>query len=492
LIFKIHKIIFNTLLTTPQNPCMYFCADSVSMKYLFSAILVFLIISCESTDKKHATYFGGHIVNPKSNFVLLLKDQKVIDKIELDSNNRFLHSYDDIDEGLYTFKHGNEFQYIYMEPADSILIRLNTWDFDESLVFSGKGGNKNNYLINSWLENEKSERSWYKLFKLKENQFEEKIEQMIRKRNGVFEDFSLNETELSDKFKKFSEAVILLPIYRLKEIYPYYHKKQNRLDDFPSLSNDFYKYRGEINFSNEDLISFHPYQNYLVSYLYNQAFQLDYNDKDEEDNLTIHLLNVTEEKIVLQDLKNTILKTIVVEDFLNAATTCTINEEVLDLFIKYCTDEHYIKQVQDLVNDTKTIQENNSLPNFEVISYTNEVNDISELIKNKNSVIYFWSTQFLLPDKLLSRVKSLEKKFPDIQFIGINLQTNEDITKDPYLKKLNINNQFKLTEESQAYDFLTSHYPRTIIVNDEGRVTNGFTLINSKNIWSEIKKLEKK
>jgi hypothetical protein len=461
------------------------------MRYLLSAILVILLVSCNSTEKQRATYFGGQIVNPKSNFVLLLKDQKVIDKIELDSNNRFIQTYEDIDEGLYTFKHGNEFQYIYMEPADSILIRLNTWDFDESLVFSGKGGNKNNYLISSWLENEKSERDWYKLFKLEESQFEERIDQIVRKRQGFFEDFSLNEDELSQGFKTFSNSVIFLPIYRLKEIYPYYHKKQNRLDEFPSLSNDFYKYREQINFNNEELVSFHAYQNYLVSYLYNQAFELEFKDKNEEDNLTIHLLNVTQEKIALEDLKNTILKTIVVEDFLNAAATCTINEEVLNLFKKYCTDENYIKQVQDLVNDTNTIQDNKALPNFEIISYDGVVNNISELIKNKNSVIYFWSTQFLLPDKLLSRVNYLEKKFPNIQFIGINLQTNEDISKDPYLKKLNINNQYKLTEKSQAYNFLTSHYPRTIIVNDKGMVTNGFTLINSKKIWSEIKKLEK-
>ena len=50
--------------------------------------------------------------------------------------------------GLYTFKHGVEFQYIFLQPNDSLLLRLNTWDFDESLVFSGKGAEKNNLLIN--------------------------------------------------------------------------------------------------------------------------------------------------------------------------------------------------------------------------------------------------------------------------------------------------------------------------------------------------------
>lgn len=34
------------------------------------------------------------------------------------------------------------------------MLRLNTIDFDESLVFTGLGSKKNNYLIKTFLENE--------------------------------------------------------------------------------------------------------------------------------------------------------------------------------------------------------------------------------------------------------------------------------------------------------------------------------------------------
>ena len=130
------------------------------MKYIISVILTTFLFSCNtSSNSKSNTYFGGEIINPKSNIVLLLKNEKVIDEILLDENNRFISEYPSLEEGLYTFKHGNEFQYIYFEPADSILIRLNTWDFDESIVFSGLGSSKNEFLINLFLQNEKEERS---------------------------------------------------------------------------------------------------------------------------------------------------------------------------------------------------------------------------------------------------------------------------------------------------------------------------------------------
>ena len=102
------------------------------MKYVISVILAILTFSCKTATKDNyaKSYFGGEIINPKTNFVLFLKDHKVIDTLLLDENNRFLKEYDTLKEGLYTFKPGTEVQSIYLEPSDSILVRLNSWDFD--------------------------------------------------------------------------------------------------------------------------------------------------------------------------------------------------------------------------------------------------------------------------------------------------------------------------------------------------------------------------
>ena len=164
------------------------------MKFIIYGIFVFLTFGCKNTNENAMTYFGGQIINPKTNYVLFLKDEKVLDTLLLDENNRFLTEMPSLKEGLYRFKHGTEFQYIYLEPADSILVRLNTWDFDQSLVFSGKGSAKNEFLINLYLQNEAEERMMYQNFDLKEKDFQAKIDSLSKERYVIYYDFMSNFT----------------------------------------------------------------------------------------------------------------------------------------------------------------------------------------------------------------------------------------------------------------------------------------------------------
>ena len=462
------------------------------MKYIISFILVAFIISCNtSNNSKSTTYFGGEIINPKSNIVLLLKNEKVIDEILLDENNRFISEYSSLDEGLYTFKHGNEFQYIYFEPADSVLIRLNTWDFDESLVFSGLGSSKNEFLINLFLQNEKEENEMYNFFKLEEKHFEHKLNILTTERNLMFDQFLETEPALSKGFKKLTNAAISYPLYRLKENYPYYYRKAHKMDHFPNVSEEFYSFRNNVNLNEEDLVAFYSYQNYIISNLYNLSFRLQEKDSTKS-NLTINILNLAEDKIKLESFKNNIQKKIVVDDFLYSETTCTINEDVLRIFLDYCTDDTHKQQVKNLVSDSKHVKSGQSLTNFDITSYNNINTTINNIVKNKNTLIYFWTIDYMSTDYLVKRVKYLEKRYPHIEFVGINMQNNfGNIITDPNLKQLDVKNQFKLTKNSDAYNFLTSTYPRTIIIDKNGIVKNGFTSLNSKKIHHELLKLEK-
>lgn len=107
------------------------------ISFLFCCFTVFLL-SCSSATNSSKVYFGGKIINPKSNHVVLFKSGKIIDTILLDKNNRFLKKFENLKEGYYYFNHGNESQYMYLEQNDSLMLRLNTWDFDESLVLPVK------------------------------------------------------------------------------------------------------------------------------------------------------------------------------------------------------------------------------------------------------------------------------------------------------------------------------------------------------------------
>lgn len=461
------------------------------MKYILHSLAIILLISCNSTNNKNGiTYFGGEIINPKDSFVVLLKDDTIIDTLKLNKENRFIASYKNLDEGLYTFKHGIEFQYIYLEPKDSILIRLNSWDFDESIVFSGDGGSKNEFLLNLFLQNEKEEKAMYQYFSLNEAEFSKKIDSLVAEREAIYNEFASAEDNVSSGFKKLTKSAINFPLYRLKEIYPYYNKIANNLDKFPVVNDQFYEFRNDINFNEAELISFYPYQNYVVSYLYNLSYQQLEKDSSKN-NLTMNILNAIDENIQLDEFKNTLLKRIVVNDFLKSESSCTIHQPTLNLFLEKCTDEAYKNQVKNLVNDSKAVDQNKPLISFDIQSSDNEIIDINSIIKNKNSVIYFWSTEFMSTEYLVNRIKFLKNNYPNILFIGINMQTSfKEIKTEPHLKKLDIHQQYKLPKTSAAFSFLTSRYPRVIIINKDGIVTNGFTYLDSKKLNSELTKLE--
>jgi len=53
-------------------------------------ILSVVTISCTKTVENDYTYFGGKIINPKSDYILLRKEGKTIDSIPLSKNNTFM------------------------------------------------------------------------------------------------------------------------------------------------------------------------------------------------------------------------------------------------------------------------------------------------------------------------------------------------------------------------------------------------------------------
>ena len=199
------------------------------MKFNITLFFVFLaLLGCkeESDNTADYAYFGGEIINPNTNYVVLSKNEAVIDTIKLDGRNRFLYKIEGLEQGLYTFRHGGEYQMILLEPKDSVLFRLNTLDFDESLVFTGVGDKKNNYLINEFLENEKEEKHVVRLCQLSPNAYEKHVDSLKTIKVNHLEHFK-SKHKPSDLFLKIAQANINYNYYSNKEVYPFVHYGKN-------------------------------------------------------------------------------------------------------------------------------------------------------------------------------------------------------------------------------------------------------------------------
>lgn len=453
-------------------------------KYVFYILVPLLLIACKDQSKKGAIYFGGEIINPKSNWVFLMKNEKIIDSLSLSKEHTFGKSFTDLNPGLYYFKHGYEYQYLFLEPNDSIFIRLNTWDFDETLVFDGKGADKNELLIKLFLANERETNNFFSYFSLDEIAFEEKIDDILARHNRMLDKLIESNQQLSEEFLHLIRGVINYPIYRLKEIYPYYHNRSLNSDSIYVPSEGFYSFRSEmIDLNDAELSEYYGYQNYVNSYLYNIAFQ-ENKSKKFDNNFRKILLDKITEKIHLQDLKNRLLYQEV--NYMLFNESCKIDAENLSVFFENSTDSIAKTRVKQLLYDKKLLPNNCTFPGFDLVSISGDSTSINQLINGKKSVVYFWSSDYSSNEYIGKRIYYLAKKYPELFFVGINI--SEEAASKPYsIKKLD--NQYTLTKNSKGKTLVSSQYPRAILINADGKVVNNFTLLTNSRIEKQLQQL---
>jgi len=454
------------------------------MKHIYIIILLVILVSgCQDHTKEASVYIGGEIINPKSNVVLFMEKEKVIDSIFLKSDNTFGARIPVKSEGLYYFHHGNEFQYLFLEPNDSIRLRLNTWDFDETLVFGGIGAQKNELLLDLFLVSENESENFYSYFSLSENEFQDKINEAHARHTELLSSLINSDLYLSKQYLHLAQAAIDYPLYRLKEIYPYYHKKALGLESEVATSESFYAYHKDIDLNDTFLSEYYAYQNFVTAHLYNLALRKN-KGLIADENFYTFLLESIAEKIEIPDLKNRLLHREIDNLFFNKPNL--LNPKHLSIFYDNCTDTLAIDNFEQLLIDKKKLPILSNFPNFNVSTTLGEPIPIRTLIENKGVVLYFWTTEKVSSEYLSKRIGYLNKKFPEITFIGINTDNSKECSSKLSQK---LDNQYYLDATSKGNEFVSNKYPRAILIDSKGKVANSFALLSNHYIEKELSKL---
>ena len=459
------------------------------LNYFYCLLIIVLASSCDSKNEEIKTYFGGKIINPKTDYVLLYAFDEVIDTFKIDANGKFIGKLNNANEGLYYFQHGNENQHIYLEPEDSLLLRLNTWNFDESLVFAGKGAERNNILIDCFLEAESQNRLFYRYNSLNPNDFKFKVDSLLAMKFKTYDDYVLNHPKETEGFNEILKVSLTFPLYSRLETYPIIYAKESGTHEFPKLSDTYYKYREDIKMNKDSLMYFPPYSRYIRNYLYNETYALGHPPmkKTYTSDFTSDLLENINKNINSETTKNAFLRQTVVSHFYNKSTS-DINKKPFETFLKLSSNEDDILQVNKLVSDATALKNNNKLPNFELSNYNGAVNNINDIIRGKNAFLFFWSKDYVSESYLVSRMNYLANTYPNITFVQVNI----DGDSDERIEKLDIKSQYYLTKDSKAHVFLTSKMPRSILVNNKGTIINGYASISSYNVKPFLNQLNDK
>jgi hypothetical protein len=455
-------------------------------RFLLLPFFLLLFVNCEEGNKNNATYFGGQIINPKSNKIYLYKGEKLLDSALLDAKHKFLIKIDTLLLGLYIFKHYDEIQYIYLEPKDSLLMRLNTWAFDESLVFSGRGAERNNLLINLFLENEKEDKSFFDFYALNDSLFELKIDSVLQRKKLLYNQFKEEVPETSPLFDKLVNAAIYFPLYRKKEAYPYRYKKTLKTADYPHLSPTFYKFRKDININDKELINFYPYQDYVKTYLYHLAFEKQILN-DDNGSIDVNFMKEALENLEIDDVKNNFLHQGMWFALLDENISKEEKAKAQRLFFDHCSDEKSVADIANLIKAAERSPKGEKLPDITVFDYDGNPQQLNDIIQQKNVVIYTWPTNLRQIENMAKRVNYLEKKYTNYLFIGINSKNAEyQWKKHIQLKKLNPKHQYRTTD----IDWLDVSFARAILINKKGVVQNNMTHLLNRHFEKQLKRLK--
>lgn len=448
-------------------------------KYLISFLSIF-IIGCTASKKDTYTYLGGKIINPKKNYILLLDNEKVIDSILLNKNNTFTGTIKNLKEGLYYFVHGQELQFVYLEPKDSLLLRLNTWDFDESLVFSGKNAARNNLLIDAFLTEEKQRNKFYEYHKLSSFDFKKKADSILNIKKIQLENYIQLNDEKSKNFIEIAKIALNYPIYTEIESYIIGNSIKDKSE---KLSSSFLKHRENTDLNKDSLLFYTPYNSYVFESIYSDVYNQ--RIKRNSDDFTIALINNIDQRISSKKLKNKTLKNSLIRHFLNKSS-CDLSDKVFDSYYKTATNPKDIREIKALVADAKKVKTITSINDFSLYDYKANKYSIKQLIKNKNAVIYFRNKKYSSNEWVTSKINTLKEENPNTLFLVVDM-TKSKIKNNKLIYK----NQFYLTEASKANLFLKSGFPRAMLVDDKGVIKNGFASLSSPKIYKQISNLEK-
>jgi hypothetical protein len=459
------------------------------MRYFLYSLIILLTLSACKNDKSEGNnfaFFGGEIINPNNDYVVLLKGEKVIDTLKLDNNNRFSYTINNLHAGFYTFKHGIEVQVVLIEPKDSIMLRLNTLDFDESLVFSGDGSDKNNYLINEYLQNEILEKEIFKLCKLDPLEFETEISNLKEKKNKNLDKFVDNH-ETSDLFIKIAQSNIKYNYYSNKEAYPVINYTYNKQNIFKDLPEDFYNYRKEVDYNEEDYLDYLNYNSFLRFTLNNLtlASHLSHSESNDYVNTSVcynlDKLRLIDSLVINNTIKNNLLYYYTIL-FLTKNKHIEKNESVKNEYLKHSTDEKNNEKINDLFVSINNLTPGETFPSIKIKNTKNSELEFYTVI-NKPTAVYFWSRNYFKHFKESHyKVHELKSKYPEVDFIAINI---DDFSTNTFVNTLQTNNfsleneyQFKNPEE--AMHTLAIYPMNKVIIIDKNNI-----IVNSKaNLFS--------
>jgi len=469
----------------------HFMRPALFFAFLLSILLLTSCTNDQNTSKK--VYIGGQIENPSSEYVIISKNEVDIDTFKLNENNRFGGEINNVEPGLYTFRHPPENQIMYLEPGDSTLVFVNTLDFDESINFSGKGSRESNFLTNMYLLNQKNNELILHYYKVKPEEFARKTDSIRSQRISDLDRLRDN-YELSDNFYSLATSSINYEYYDLRERYTFLIEKyyQDYADNIPK---DFHDYRKDISFDDKASQDNYVYLNLLDDYLRSKSIEnchelksksSDCYDLNSFSNIKDRM-EMVDSLIKIESIRNAFLELLSAQGIIYSQ-----DENDIKSIVEMMSKMNYSGKQMDDINQMAMIQ-TNLLPgkNIGHLKLLNAKGDTTTLgtISRKPIITYHWSLSSQGHHKWEDKIiEDLRFKYPEINFIGINIDKDQfDIWQERINGKLfNPDFEYKLEMIRVKEKLLKNYLNKLLFIKPDGTIIRGDVQINSPELENRI------
>lgn len=129
-------------------------------KFFVAGLAIFSVLNI-TAQSKNQIKFTAKIANRNSDTLVIKGNNNFKQVIPINKDETFVASFD-APKGFYVFSDGTESSRLYLIPNSVVNLTMNAKEFDETIVFSGKGVDESNFLAQQALRNETIENAFSK------------------------------------------------------------------------------------------------------------------------------------------------------------------------------------------------------------------------------------------------------------------------------------------------------------------------------------------
>lgn len=430
------------------------------MNNVFTLFLTFLF-SLSLAAKSGRVEISGKVINPTVKTIEInhLNNRQLI-SAKLDSNGSFNISTK-VEDGYYLLQYGRSSTFIYLYPKDEMKVNFDAKHFENTIVFSGEGAVRNNYLVNKAEKFSELTQDLEAFYKVNEDTFLENIENVKKNHIELLSNYKV-ENFFKEEERKSLEYERLLSIQNYESSYKFY------LGEEITPSTSFYDPLKNVELENRNDYIKQPYYRYLVNSIWSKRI-------DSAPNVN-EMLNVLR-KVSYQDVAISLVNGF----YSKISSKKERAKDYLDLIKRVTKHKPFIeaaeKKYQEVLEANK-FKKGSTSPIFE---YENLEGNIVALNDLKGNYVYIdvWATWCAPCIKQIPYLKNLEKRYHDKNIVFVSISVDKEKSKDSWRQmvkdkelsgiQLFADNSF----DSEFMDALAvNSIPRFILIDPDGNILN--------------------